>query len=127
MGQAANVPIEPDEQTVLLDKCLQLQGVLGGGVPGGESISFTLTLLMNAPAGGYDALYLLVLTPPARSEEIITAVEELWRGWSDMSVQPLSSAARVEGPNLRADTLTAQQGLSAHNLDDVAGLRSVLR
>ncbi len=37
MGTGAGVPIEPDEQTRLLDKCVEVEGVIGGGVPGGES------------------------------------------------------------------------------------------
>lgn len=38
MGTAADVPIEPDEQTNLLDYCsAKCNGMLGGGVPGGQS------------------------------------------------------------------------------------------
>ena len=36
MGQLAGVPIEPPEQTQLLDVCCSQAGVIGGGVPGGE-------------------------------------------------------------------------------------------
>lgn len=36
MGQLSEVPIEPVEQTRLLDTCMSLAGVIGGGVPGGE-------------------------------------------------------------------------------------------
>jgi phosphomevalonate kinase len=36
MGVAAGVPIEPEEQTRLLDSCVSQAGVIGGGVPGGE-------------------------------------------------------------------------------------------
>jgi phosphomevalonate kinase len=36
MGELAGVPIEPPEQTKLLDTCVSLPGVIGGGVPGGE-------------------------------------------------------------------------------------------
>ena len=40
MGELADVPIEPDEQTRLLDACSEsVNGVIGGGVPGGESSS----------------------------------------------------------------------------------------
>ena len=35
MGELAGVPIEPPEQTELLDACLAQVGVIGGGVPGG--------------------------------------------------------------------------------------------
>jgi phosphomevalonate kinase len=36
MGESASVPIEPDEQTELLDACCAIPGVIGGGVPGGK-------------------------------------------------------------------------------------------
>ena len=45
MSVAAQVPIEPPEQTELLDACSDLPGVIGGVVPG---------------AGGYDAVVLLI-------------------------------------------------------------------
>ena len=35
MGSASGVPIEPPEQTRLLDACLSKAGVVAGGVPGG--------------------------------------------------------------------------------------------
>ena len=51
MGELSGVPIEPPEQTALLDACVGVAGVIGGGVPG---------------AGGYDAIWLLVCDPPNR-------------------------------------------------------------
>jgi phosphomevalonate kinase len=36
MGEASGVPIEPPQQTQLLDACTSLAGIIGGGVPGGE-------------------------------------------------------------------------------------------
>ena len=36
MGKLAGVPIEPPEQTTLLDNCISQAGVIGGGVPGGK-------------------------------------------------------------------------------------------
>jgi phosphomevalonate kinase len=36
MGEGASVPIEPPEQTKLLDVCVTQAGVIGGGIPGGE-------------------------------------------------------------------------------------------
>jgi phosphomevalonate kinase len=38
MGDLSGVPIEPKEQTALLNTCMALPGVIGGGVPGGESL-----------------------------------------------------------------------------------------
>ena len=35
MSTLSGVPIEPEEQTRLLDACSALPGVIGGGVPGG--------------------------------------------------------------------------------------------
>lgn len=35
MGALAGVPIEPPEQTKLLNACVSQAGVIGGGVPGG--------------------------------------------------------------------------------------------
>ena len=37
MGTRSDVPIEPKGQTDLLDECVSLAGVIGGGVPGGQS------------------------------------------------------------------------------------------
>lgn len=37
MGTLADVPIEPREQTALLDGCIAIPGVVCGGVPGGKS------------------------------------------------------------------------------------------
>ena len=45
MGERSGVPVEPPQQTKLLDYCTRLEGVVGGVVPG---------------AGGYDAIVLLV-------------------------------------------------------------------
>jgi phosphomevalonate kinase len=36
MGTLSEVPIEPPEQTKLLNGCVSLAGVIGGGVPGGK-------------------------------------------------------------------------------------------
>lgn len=35
MGAATTAEIEPEQQTALLDGCISLPGVIGGGVPGG--------------------------------------------------------------------------------------------
>jgi phosphomevalonate kinase len=40
MGNLSGVPIEPDEQTKLLDTCVSQAGVIGGGVPGGMFPTF---------------------------------------------------------------------------------------
>ena len=40
MGNLSGVPIEPEEQTKLLDTCVSQAGVIGGGVPGGMFFFF---------------------------------------------------------------------------------------
>jgi phosphomevalonate kinase len=57
MSKASGVPIEPEQQTKLLDYCSTLDGVIGGVVPG---------------AGGYDAIVLLV----EDKEEVIASLKE---------------------------------------------------
>lgn len=42
MGNLSGVPIEPPEQTELLDACVSIAGVIGGGVPGGEFLRFLI-------------------------------------------------------------------------------------
>lgn len=42
MGNLAGVPIEPSGQTKLLDACVSQAGVIGGGVPGGETTCTTV-------------------------------------------------------------------------------------
>lgn len=37
MSQATNVPIEPSEQTQLLDQCMEVPGTIMAGVPGGNN------------------------------------------------------------------------------------------
>lgn len=41
MGDLAGVEIEPEQQTRLLDRSIEQAGVIGGGVPGGQSCFFT--------------------------------------------------------------------------------------
>ena len=72
MSSLSSVPIEPPEQTRLLDQCCALPGVIGGGVPG---------------AGGFDAIFLLAIDSP----EVIKGVENVWASWTEMSVCPLSA------------------------------------
>jgi phosphomevalonate kinase len=57
MSVASKVPIEPPQQTKLLDHCSKLSGVVGGVVPG---------------AGGYDAIVLLV----EDKEEVIAGLKQ---------------------------------------------------
>ncbi|KAF9913652.1 phosphomevalonate kinase [Lobosporangium transversale] len=77
MSRLSEVPIEPAEQTRLLDACLAVPGVLMAGVPG---------------AGGYDAIFCIVLSDESRK-----AVESVWSGFKEMNVGPLLCKESVEG------------------------------
>ncbi|KAK7062927.1 phosphomevalonate kinase [Paramarasmius palmivorus] len=91
MSTATSVPIEPAEQTRLLDACLGQKGVLGGGVPG---------------AGGYDAIYLLVLDTPS----VVQGVDNLWAGYEELGVSPLN-AVESKRKGVRVEVLDAVKGL----------------
>jgi phosphomevalonate kinase len=84
MSEKSTVPIEPPEQSRLLDACMAVPGIIMAGVPG---------------AGGYDAIFCIAL-----SEEGSAQVEQVWQSWSEMNVGPLlasedSNGARVENLN----------------------------
>ncbi|KAF2856126.1 Phosphomevalonate kinase [Plenodomus tracheiphilus IPT5] len=64
MGERSGVPIEPRQQTKLLDYCSGLEGVVGGVVPG---------------AGGFDAVVLLV----EDKEEVIAKVKAALEQYKD--------------------------------------------
>ncbi|KAI5117107.1 hypothetical protein M0805_008226 [Coniferiporia weirii] len=107
MGTQAGVPIEPPEQTALLDACIAQSGVIAGGVPG---------------AGGYDAVWVLVLDPSAREataadeqDTSLRRVERVWAGWTALDVSPLSAAESFE------------KGLRCERVEDVPGLAEAIR
>jgi phosphomevalonate kinase len=68
MSKASGVPIEPEQQTKLLDYCSTLQGVIGGVVPG---------------AGGYDAIVLLV----EDKEEFIASLKDSLKSYKVEGVE----------------------------------------
>ncbi|WWC64941.1 phosphomevalonate kinase [Kwoniella dejecticola CBS 10117] len=92
MSELSGVPIEPPEQTRLIDACSELPGVIGGGVPG---------------AGGFDALFLLIIDDPS----VIARVDGLWSSWKEMSVCPL--LARQSDGGLRVENVGEVAGLRA--------------
>ncbi|KZO95550.1 Phosphomevalonate kinase [Calocera viscosa TUFC12733] len=95
MGVLADVPIEPEEQSRLVDACVALPGVIGGGVPG---------------AGGYDAIWLLVIERDATNGPV-TKVEGIWQAWTEMSVSPLSASESHER-GARVEDIAAVPGLA---------------
>ena len=72
MGDAANVPVEPQGQTSLADATMALPGVVAAGVPG---------------AGGYDALFVLYVRgvdiDGGKSDEVRERIGNLWKSWGD--------------------------------------------
>ncbi|KAI0779733.1 Phosphomevalonate kinase [Fomes fomentarius] len=98
MGKLSDAPIEPLEQTALLDTCVSVAGVIGGGVPG---------------AGGYDAVWLLVLDPPncAREELPSVRVERVWSTYKGLDVSPLLASESV-AKGVRVEKLQEVRGLA---------------
>ena len=84
MGEAAGVPIEPDEQTELVDATIEVPGVIAALVPG---------------AGGYDAVACVYINHP----KVQQAVADLWCSWTKASVCPLTVQAALEGEGLRIE------------------------
>jgi phosphomevalonate kinase len=76
MGELAEVPVEPDEQSKLADATMDLPGVVASLVPG---------------AGGYDALVVVYVNTP----DVRDKVCELWRSYKELTVCPL--AVQYEG------------------------------
>ncbi|KAM0749229.1 Phosphomevalonate kinase [Meredithblackwellia eburnea MCA 4105] len=108
MGEASDVPIEPPSQTKLLDACSALPGVIGAGVPG---------------AGGYDAIWVLALSPSASSSSSPEeGVAKLMKTWTEMSVQPLSKTAWARGGQQ-----DGEKGLLRETFEGVDGLKEAVR
>ncbi|KAK4512380.1 60S ribosomal protein L38 [Mucor velutinosus] len=91
MSDLSDVPIEPKEQTRLLDECASVPGVAMAVVPG---------------AGGYDAIVCIVLSDKAKQD-----VRHVWESWKELSVGPLLSQADSHG--ITCVKLEAVPGLSA--------------
>ncbi|MBW0484191.1 hypothetical protein O181_023906 [Austropuccinia psidii MF-1] len=108
MGNKANVPIEPDSQTRLLDECQKLNGVIGCGVPG---------------AGGYDAIWVLAFSTPDYQAEIFQGLLKLWESWPEVSVKGLSPDSWVIGG---LDTKQGDGLRVLDSIDSVHGLREIL-
>lgn len=81
MSRLSGVPIEPEQQTQLLDACTAIEGVIGGVVPG---------------AGGYDAIALLV----EDRDEVITRLRGLLSGWKVPKSEPGATSSTIGKVNL---------------------------
>ncbi|KAJ2788113.1 phosphomevalonate kinase [Coemansia interrupta] len=92
LGASAGVPLEPEEQTRLLDACMRVPGVCMAAVPG---------------AGGYDAIYCVTLGDTSGR-----LVQDLWAAWDEMSVGPLlanqaSGGVRLLDPRMFPEATSA--------------------
>ncbi len=74
MGTGADVPVEPAEQTALLNATQALPGVLMAGVPG---------------AGGYDAVFAVVAEDG--SGKAVEGVKQFWAQWKGPAASSTSS------------------------------------
>ena len=74
MSRLSDVPIEPEEQSRLLDACSQVEGVIGGVVPG---------------AGGYDAIALLM----EDSKEAVQRLKQCLSEWNQKNAGKEGSIA----------------------------------
>jgi hypothetical protein len=135
MGDQAGAPIEPDSQTRLLNAGQsQCAGVVGSGVPGGKQRSSNTTrsfpsvvdISDDTQAGGYDAIWTLIVSPPEDEDSAISRVEKFWNSWKEVSVRPLSAGARVKPSDVTLDGKTTREGLVVEKLEDVDGLRDRL-
>ncbi|CAG8499135.1 10957_t:CDS:2 [Acaulospora colombiana] len=89
MSTFSGAPIEPPEQTRLLDACAKVPGVIMAGVPG---------------AGGYDAIFCIGI-----GTKFVEKVEDLWFNWEEMKVGPLLANESSEG--LKVENLNDVKGL----------------
>lgn len=90
MGTRSGVPIEPPEQTELLDAVTKnVKGVAGGVVPG---------------AGGYDAIVLLVKDDKETTEEIEAFLAK-WSKEKGSNVKLLATKGELEGARVEDGTL----------------------
>ena len=69
--------------------------------------------LIPFPAGGYDAIWVLVLDPPDEKGPQ-ERIEQVWASWEGLDVSPLSA------------TESFDQGLRLERAEDVPGLVDVL-
>lgn len=94
MGEQSGVPIEPPQQTALLDYCTKIEGVVGGVVPG---------------AGGFDAIVLLV----ENREEVLADLKQKLSEYKADNVV-------VEGPKIgRVGTVDVREEMVGVKREEV--------
>jgi phosphomevalonate kinase len=97
MSRLSDVPIEPKPQTELLDACSEVDGVIGGVVPG---------------AGGYDAVALLI----EDREDVIANVQRLLSTWKIEAFKDATS-----GPSIgKVSILAVREEMEGVRLEDDA-------
>ena len=84
MGEEAGAPIEPDEQTRLIEGTLGIAGVLAALVPG---------------AGGHDALACVYIN----TEATRCSVGKFWADWKECTVCALTAQGVDYGQGLRLE------------------------
>jgi len=84
MSAKSGVPIEPPEQTQLIDACEAVTGVVGGVVPG---------------AGGYDAISLLI----EDKEATIAELKDLFERWNSRNEQAPGRSGHVSMLGVREE------------------------
>ncbi|KAI4145522.1 MAG: hypothetical protein LQ340_006248 [Diploschistes diacapsis] len=99
MSARANVPIEPDVQSSLIDACSSIEGIVGGVVPG---------------AGGYDAIVLIV----EDRAEVLQKLRKFLQGYSVLSGDDVGAKIRqVHAMDVTQDS----QGLKLESPEQYAG------
>ena len=69
-------------------------------------------------------MYILVLSPPSDPQGVQKSVQELWNGWKEMQVKPLSEAAYVHG-YASNEVSRGSEGLRVEKVSEVTGLAEI--
>jgi phosphomevalonate kinase len=97
MSRLSGVPMEPMEQTRLIDACSQVEGVIGGVVPG---------------AGGYDAIALLI----EDKEDVIANLQKLLKGMEVETYKDVTS-----GPSMgKVSMLPVREEMEGIRVEDAS-------